>query len=325
MKKTVLIGVFLVLFGIIVISQVENKKNDTIKSNMLSSPIATLDALDVIYDDFLKETTQNSVFRNDYKEVIRKFEQKSPIFLLGECSYKYCFLTRKNHPEFRENFENHTCVLLQQKIEEKKGGSIYCISFGSGGLFQDLIIFSKTLSQYPEANLIIHLIDRVFNKTDENLKEFITQKEADKRDWIRPNIQLLIEDEKFETVKIKAKISQFKNFLTTEFPHANITIYTHKNIDDYFDYIEKEKMSHADVTFAADVSGGLDDYEKLCIKTMQLNSSSVNVLLLHNDKQAWLHQFFLENAENRVKTAVKDNENIDIYYERVYIDDTKKT
>lgn len=324
MKKIVLISVFLALFGLIVISQVENKENEAIKNKILLNPVTTLESLDVVYDEFFKESTKNTALSKDYQAIIEKFEQKSPIFLLNECSSKYCFLTRKNHPEFRESFENYVSMNVRQKIAQSAENSINCVSFGSGGLFQDLIIFTKILSESPTATLTIHLIDRFFNKTDQNLANFIKEKESDKREWLQAHIHWLIEDEKFETTKTKGRIAQFEKFLTKEFPMAAIQVYTHKNVDEYFNCVKKENMLHTDVIFAADVSGGLDDYEKLCIETMRHNLSSVNILLLHDDKQAWLHQFFIENAENRTKTTVKGNENLTVFYERIFIEDTKK-
>ena len=59
--------------------------------------------------------------------------------------------------QYRTAFEERATSLLLEKLKSEQ--PIQYVGFGSGGLFQDLVILAKTLKQKPASSIVINLID----------------------------------------------------------------------------------------------------------------------------------------------------------------------
>ncbi len=158
MKKSLFSSIILVSFTFIA-----TVHGADLSDKLLGNPGAVLTRLICIQEQFftaykkLKNKRENE---SELKKMIQNYEQKSPIFLLNECFARSCKLSRQHAPQYRNCFDNKTVSTLVEKLQSPD--PVHYASFGSGYMFQDLILMTKTLALVPNARLVLHLIDLAY-------------------------------------------------------------------------------------------------------------------------------------------------------------------
>lgn len=237
-------------------------------------------------------------------EQIEEFERECPIVLLGECRGN-CPLNRSTNPRFRESFEREASARLLAKATS--GKPVYYTDFGSGSLFQLLVVVAKVLDKQPAAALDLHAIDHShdsFSFYRDNIgrdRRFTAQ---DQRLVTEPFSNELIEkiryrrgqdafdnnavERSFKThyAQSALKSSQMVNLLEQAFPLANVSLTLHGCVQDYFRYIRSRVLPYPDLITAVDIQdsyseryGAYQDYMDLCIETLIKNPSADNIWL----------------------------------------------
>ncbi|MBN2267516.1 MAG: hypothetical protein JW725_04215 [Candidatus Babeliaceae bacterium] len=279
--------------------------------------------------------------------IIKKYEEKCPLLLLGECTLnddKPCIFSRDLNPKVRKLFEKKVVPALLEKLKTSKE-AVHYVSFGAGGMFQDLVILTKTLNKNPEANIIIHFIDPKFYLEVLFLEYLHNSREVKKDENYAPTPQALnhflelgkkdigIQNNTYDDETIKKNLyvnfsvlgkalQEFISFLQNNFPKAKLSLFIHSETDDYLPYVENHKLPYPDVIAAADIQdmmslfqGSLYHYTKLCLISQQNKPSSINFLLgKETEKQA--------NISTISRTEIKGAQKIDFGEKR--LDHNKK-
>ena len=144
-------------------------------STILEDPVVTLNRMLEVNDQF--ESCMKKEKLDDFKHpddkaleklrsLIQFYENKSPIFLLGECTeggFMPCPLVRAQQPQYREQFEARVVNQLLAKLKTNGDKTVRYVGFGSGGMYPDLRILLETLIKAPDdASITIDLIDRQY-------------------------------------------------------------------------------------------------------------------------------------------------------------------
>lgn len=296
-------------------------------NHIVSNSVEALDGLNSIDKEFQEALDEVAGTREIGLEMLRnkqaiiaQFEQKCPLFLINEC--QSCSLTRFQTPQLRDRFESRVVSQVIEKLAHNE--IVHYASFGSGSLFQDLVILTKILNQKSNAHLVVHCIDNKYRSAA------LYQEIAQETRQILPHDS---EDIKVLMQKFKQGLSTKKNypdlpdegleefvlyiiqegrlfhqlnaFMKQNFADARIEIHIHPSVRVYCEYLAKHTMQYPDVLVAADIedpeNGGLgaEDYCELCIRTLQNNPSSKNL---------WLSKYY-GDSDAQICTVSLDHKN----------------
>ncbi len=246
-------------------------------------------------------------------DIAKDMMKQNPLCFVGECMAESCYLTRSKYPHARAFFEEQTSSLLKKQIEAYPDTTIKYTSFASGGALPELIATTKVLIKKANARLAICLIDLQY----ELLVEI--KKESDEPSKIKPQTIDSLHTQYEELLKDITHLfypdllgllckgiqhQQFINWLTEQFPHAQIALHIYESVDQY---LEHNAESPAHVVTAIDStpndfqSDPLPYYQHLCLKTLQLNPISKNISLQSidwRDSNAILSHYYLNNENN---------------------------
>ena len=238
-------------------------------------------------------------------------EKKCPIFSLQECSKGFCYLTRSKNPRYRATYEDRVVSALCTLAATKS--TINYVSFGSSQLFQDAVILAKFLKNNPTASMNIQLIDVYYTPfcfalgllngdssglldidNSPNFLEVIDKvREKGKKEWYLGSVS------KLDDVKLnKALLTRCENifnpfvqlhrFLMSAFPESCLKWNAHSRFSSYFEAVENEQITCADILTAADITdfGSKSQdaplhHAELCNRIMQ-KKELVNLLLLYH-------------------------------------------
>lgn len=278
-------------------------KKQSLLDMLLTHPKAVLDsALALRYQcGEEEERTPESPARA--QNILNEFTKKNPLFLLGECTEQsgmHCLLSRRYEPKFRQEFESCVATSLNNKLQSLNRPVQY-VGFASGGMFQDLVILTKTLAAKPDARLDVHLIDRKY-VAYVNCRDLLGNTRS-----IHPDIRtnptpvmedlkkiarskgLDISDEELTVALIKtceeceAPARQSIAWLSKTFPQARLNFYLHDSSDSYAQYIKSTSTPKPDFIAAADMqderSQVVVDYAQLCAQ----NPDADNMWLTRNN------------------------------------------
>lgn len=255
--------------------------------------------------------------------------------LIGECTSQTCRFTRAIQSRYREFFENTVTEALIEQLDSEKQ-TVYT-SFGSGGLFQDLVILTKALAQKPDANIAIHLIDTKFgtyvdccDMLNTSHQIFLdtqidpTQIPLEKiRSWQDVNNLAGFSHNELmykaitHSFSTELKIKQFLKWLTSTFSHAKIAVYVHDTASNYLEYVTKNALEYADIIVAADIEDdgstlqyGPSNFCSLCLKTKDHKKSSKNFWLKILGKfGASILSIDVQPSKNSFEIHYKDSDN----------------
>ncbi len=247
-----------------------DQQSDNLLATLLNNPSNCLNHLCDINEQFESACNDKKLMESNYADdqisltlesLIQSHEKKSPIFLLSESK---CLLTRTLNPQYREQFEERVVGQLVAKLESSTD-TVQYVGFGSGGMYQDLIILCKALESKPRASLSIHLIDCPKNQSAE----------------YREGMEYIKKMNQVKYIKAENRTRQFTTFLQKAFPHAQITLQLHKNDDAYLDYIKQHNLPYPDVICAADIDSqpGITDYVFLTKTILEKKPDTDNTLL----------------------------------------------
>ena len=256
-------------------------------------------------EEFIK-TSDAKTITDAYEKITKQFETNNPIFFLGECTQEdwgACSLSRSYRPEHRETFEKETIKALLEKTNATDEPIQY-VSFGTGGMFQDLVIMVKTLVQKPNARIVIHFIDQKY-ALYEGVKDLLGTREVFADQTIDPTTVMAdlmlkavtegglsattpnLEKELTITPIIEEiKFKQFIGYLQKKFPKAQTSLHVHSQTKSYFKYLDEKNMTYADVITTADIQDemsslarSINNYTILCTKTLEHKPTSKNIWL----------------------------------------------
>lgn len=249
----------------------------------------------------MPETTQNT------KMLLDKYTKKQPLFWLGECVKEglgTCLLSRDYEPHYRQQYESRVVTSLHDKISSVERPVQY-VSFGSGGMFQDHVILTKTLAEKPNAQLDVHLIDLKYT-TYVMCRDWLNNKRS-----VNPHIDTdptpaiekfkkLVRDDKAVTAPMsdeeaartlmnvcsnhEVPVQQSLRWLAKTFPNARLKLHLHDTADSYHQYIERENIQNPDVIASADIEDEMGSlyYVQLCVRALQKNPHADNIWLTKN-------------------------------------------
>jgi len=320
----------------------------TSKPNLLNAlvknPSAVLKNISKIRDSWNakrpKETNFQTIeditqFKKQYQQLLDQYTNECPLFLLDECKeegFGPCLLSRTYEPTYRNIFEGKSVAALVAKTKTVKNQPVHYTSFGCGGMFQDLVILTKTLTQVPDAHIDIHLIDlknswyvaycdRIFKTreitdqcvvTEKDLVESIEEFKKEKPSFIYED-DSLVDLLALASIDKEAKCKQFISWLCKTFPQAKLSLYVHGTTDSYLKYIEDNKLSYADVITTADIDDdfaitSFPAYVKLCAKTLEKNSAADNFWLIKNGQEPAIFSLALQASSGADKVEFEDGD-----------------
>lgn len=291
------------------------KKNRRLVDMLLIQPKSVLDRSHEIREQGAKEIKGMPETRENTKKLLEKYTKKWPIFLLGECvqeDWGHCVLSRVYEPNYRQQFESRVVTSLHSKLQSLPRPTQY-VSFGSGGLFQDHVILTKTLAKKPDAQLDVHLIDLKHTpyahcrdlldntrsvdshiSTDPVPVMSLFKKVAREKEWVAKTMG----DEELTSVLVnecegvEVPAQQSLTWLKKTFPNARLNVYLHDTADSYQHYIERTHAQSPDVIVAADIEDEMSllqsacpHYVQLCVRAQQKNTHADNLWLTKNRKK----------------------------------------
>jgi len=231
----------------------------------LKDPVVTLDEICSVALAAKSGFDAAAFSYDSLKTVVSESEVNCPIFLLGEYMNR-CLLSRTIIEEIVSS--------LLGKLNDIKDRPVEYADFGAKGYFMDFIIAVKVLSQKPDANLSIHLIDSNFTdyvscralfgsshaiaqddapcfvKAMFSSVEFSKEHLGSEYPYSAKNDQTLLKN----CFMIKEGARQFVSFFKRMFPHAHLSLCLHENIHGYLEYITRQKINPADVTDTSELS-----------------------------------------------------------------------
>jgi len=288
-----------------------------------------------IYKTKRDSTAEPSVSKNthdidQYHLKIAALQLLCPIFLLSECStlQSYsgsapCFFSRNSHPNFRHSYEETVSNALLEQLKTKKDAVQY-VSFGAGGLFQDLVILTKALSQNPASNLEVHIIENEYTLFSYSHSQLKLDNKIDDQDIDLLSIKKTLcnitpsnfsvtsstDDDEilFETLAlryhyIKTIYKQFNGWFQTHFPKTQFSLYLHGNVDNYYAYMNQNKDLAADIIVTADIQDAQSQslhaqtlYQDLCQQALRKNKTMKNFFLFKQSTADLLSDHSDENT-----------------------------
>lgn len=269
-KKTLEPLTILISAGAVVANFIRQPFKRRMIDTLLTDPQYALNGLRSTRQEFDEELSKILLYPlstpygedlSNYNKLVKKIEKVCPLFLLDERSVehdgKVCELSRSAHPHFRADFEKNAVTVLSEilKKQDETDTPTSLVSFTSDKRFQELVILTKTLAQNPQAKMNIHLINENQAPTVYDL------------DAIEP------------ITTVHTRDLQMLNWLHRTFPEAQLSLFTHPSVDNYLEYINREKTA-ADVIMAADIADDSEqEYIRLCGVTLNAKKSSQNLLL----------------------------------------------
>lgn len=259
------------------------------------------------------------------------YEEQCPIFLLEECDSYYCCFNRKDHPYYRKYYERTVCQEISKKITSGvgKNNPVVYTSFGCGGMLEDMFVLAGALTQHPDAQFTIHLIDKDHDGYVRALDTFnisrqiaLQQRPLGLSEDLFLNQQVyekLSEKLIFASLMIQKKGKQMLALLADTFPRAKLALYIHDLSDSYFNYLEQNGMDHADILVAADIENNEDNknlpgdadfehYKSLCVKTLEKRPNSANIWLSReNDNKVEIKSFLYNVKKELCLTRIELN------------------
>ena len=215
------------------------------------------------------------------------------------------------------------------------------MSFGSGGMFQDLVILTKALAQKPDLNITVHMLDPKFTPyvegrdllangraIDENVTLDISSIKDLFRTKARENgVDESVADDQLDKQlqatceHIELPFKQLLSFLKKTFPKASFSLEAHATAKNYLNYREKCNLAYPDIIAAADIQdemsrigGSMPDFDYICGKTLLQNKKAYTVLLGKNKNQGTLMNLSLDGGQGKQKTPISiDGKQVDVY------------
>ena len=303
--------------------------------NLIVNPKSVLDHIHHVRDKLAEKYKNKSekhkssfIPESEVEELMKEARQNSPIFLIGECikeDWGPCLLSRSHAPQYRNHFENETVTTLIKQIESEEA-PIHYTGFACGGMFQDLVVLTKTLAQKPNASLAIHLIDLEHTpyvacqdligptrevKPTESLDphKVIDQlmERAKKEKWVNEKD---CEGDKLEDTKKQftdickdydEKAKQFVSYLQRTFPDAQLSLYLHESSDSYLKYRHKHNLPYPHVVTAVDIKDEMSllksstmHFAELVERTLKSNQRASVISLDKNNSYGHPHPETLE-------------------------------
>lgn len=170
-----------------------------------------------------------------------------PIYVT-ECTTtttgKTCSLSRYQFPTYREAFERHVTQYAASLIDTSPQQQLNLISFGSGGLFGDLVIISNLCTLRPQANISLHLIDLTYSNFDKKTLT-LTQETP-----ISTLVSQTVSQPKKDFLCFLFYF--FAEFAFSTFPNANLTINIHPEADKCLKLLTTSNPTHC-ILHAADL------------------------------------------------------------------------
>lgn len=226
----------------------------------LKDPVVTLDETCAVALA-AKSRFDAAVFSYDsFKQIVSDIEIRYPIFLLG----KYI-----NRGSLRKTIIDEIAANILAKLNSIKDRPVEYVNFAARGYFVDFIIAAKVLSQKPDANLSIHLIDNYNFTNYVSCRALFGDSRAITQDFVPRFVDKMFLSAEFAKESLGRKYPyeveddqallkscfmveegarQFVNFFKRMFPSAHLTLFLHENSGGYFAYITQRKIQPADVT-----------------------------------------------------------------------------
>ncbi len=190
-----------------------------------------------------------------------RLNQKYPLGLLTECNGAGCSLDRMDQHLWRKLFED---AVVAKTISFKPiSQKLVYTSFGSGGLFSDVVLLSK-LIESGYKNIEVHLIDKEYSeiisiiKKQDN-KAYDTIKTHHQRGyWLRMDVY---------------RLTQFLSYFSRK--NINVSVYIYGNAQSYVNSCISGQVNKADVLLAMDfvddftTTKTLEDLDKIAKKALK--------------------------------------------------------
>lgn len=288
-------------------------------SDLIKDPVTALRNAMQVNEQFKERETVRSLSVQDIKKRISLFEQKSPIFLLGECTSvgsRPCEMSRFSEPAYRNAYENCVVRALVNKMTVQEAGTVHYASFASGGMFQDLVILTKALNQKRDGSLMIHLIDLqyrsyvnffeatrqagcdAFDITNLASVKFTDEQKTSIGQYFRPkgSFENKTDKEIFDklyrcALMLAQSCKQLLTVLQQNFPEARVLLTLHSSKDAYCTYLDGQSDSCPDVLVAADFQDQMSQlkesvlhYAQLCQTVLMKKSEMQNIALYLQEK-----------------------------------------
>lgn len=245
-----------------------------LKDELLNNALLVLDRGHEVKYQFIKDVFIAASVRKEIVnpavmlEKIAIFEQTCPYFLLDECSeVQHCYLSRGFDASFRNSFENKISQSLIQSIRSNPTQSTHYLVFGSGYLFTDLVVLTKTLQEEPTANLTINLVDTEYQPCLAATPSAMQFDEA----VITYYVPIL-----------RAIFKQFTNCLQSMFPEAILTVHFYGDHETFINAATSGKATYPDVFAAADLPSShriLLEYQTLIRTILERKPKAKNYFL----------------------------------------------
>ena len=293
--------------------------------SLLVDPLRNLRVMNGVKDQFYAEVDYERlenelnipILTSRLEQLFNKYEQECPLFMVDECTTEGeynnedncnpCLFSRE-HNSYRTEFEEMVSKKLVEKISlsHNRQEPINYTSFGCGDAFLETIIIAKALMHKPDACLNIHFIEganRPYTSAADYLnvsREINTnQHMLNFGDRLNAYAQQIKNKEKlndsvdevqsqivYTSLLVQKKRQQILSWLTKIFPEAKLSLSLHDIVDNYFTYLDKNNLPHADVVAAADIQDwqsimrkSVTHYVTLCTKTLEKKPDSCNVWL----------------------------------------------
>jgi hypothetical protein len=288
-----------------------------ILNEILTNPTKILETNRILYHQFSRETNPHHSGPITYTQeqaLIQKYETKNPFFMLTECDCP--LISRTKNPKYRAAFENAIFTEYNQKLKRKN--PITCISFASGGGFQDLVILCKILNQNPYAMINLHMIDPEY-------QHYIRKKEGlDLPRLISLDQETMLYQKPELYTRTGYRYQQMLKFLEEVFPNAHVRLYSHETMDHFFVFAKKFNIiQDIDLIYTADIDNyrkAVLNYKRLCIRVLEVNKNVINIDL-SKAFFPYLLRFSLTPFDKGSSEKITvDNKIITLYYATYSID-----
>ncbi len=270
--------------------------------DITKDPLRALRHMRSIKKDFVKELeqfipTSDTAFNWSYHLMLaRQFEQRNALFLLDECpndNSDSCLLNRTTCPHYRQAFEESVANKMM-RIQPVGNTPLQYVSFGSGGLFQDLMVIHKLLKNRSDVALDVHIMDIEYisciQMHDALGGDRLILPELKEHPMVSAGAicnDPLTHGTIIQGLCGELMCKQFIQHVKNSFVQAQFSLRVYKDCDDYINYIERHNIPCADIAVAADIGDSYDEAPKafalLCKIIASKKPDAHNVLLAKND------------------------------------------
>jgi hypothetical protein len=242
------------------------------------------------------------------------FDAQFPLFLLGECvteGSRLCKLSRAYCADYRAIFAAAASADIVKATDAVSEAPVQYVGYASGGNDLDLDILVRALTQRPQAQLTVHLVD-LENRHSVRLRRAIG---ASRRVTLTEGVDFLHADTRaaidrivaedgnpgvrgakqfaFGVARNEARHVQFLAFLHRAFPAAQIALHMHDTAESYLVLVKDGTFPYPDVLTLADAENFacVDDallpavyaYAELFGAALTHNPASANLWLAKKD------------------------------------------